>query len=195
MARKYSRDSAGRFASGGGGGSRKSGANKAAGNAASGGGGGKSGKSTAAASRATNKARASALAAKGTTGLGSRVQAKGFAGGKVAQRRAGGLRASNTAQGGGIANTVGRGGKMSAAQRTATDRATKKSMTATSQARQKGVKPARTNKAPVGAAKAKYKDLLSRSRRSGPYRSAAENRSAAGARRSLRSMVTKRARK
>jgi hypothetical protein len=74
MARKYSRDKAGKFASGGGGGGSK-----------------------AASSRSTNTARAKDLKAKGTTAIGSRVKAKGFAGGKSAQKNAGGLRSSNTA--------------------------------------------------------------------------------------------------
>lgn len=77
MARTYRRDSNGRFSSGGGGGGRKSGGGKAAG------------------TRAANTARAGELKAKGTTGLGGRVKAKGFSGGKAAQQRAGGLRGSN----------------------------------------------------------------------------------------------------
>lgn len=84
MARTYRRDSRGRFAGGGGGG---------------GGGGGRGG-SKAASTRAANTARAAALRAGGTTGIGGRVRAKGFAGGKGAQQRAGGLRT------GGFAATV-----------------------------------------------------------------------------------------
>jgi hypothetical protein len=42
--------------------------------------------------RKTNSARAADLKAKGTTAIGGRVKAKGFAGGKGAQERAGGLR-------------------------------------------------------------------------------------------------------
>jgi len=193
MARTYKRDSIGRFSGGGGGGGKKGGASggtkKAASNTAPSGGGGKT---KAATSRATNKARAGDLASKGTSGLGSRVKVKGFAGGKAAQQRAGGLRAAGTAAGGGIANTVGRGGKMSAAQRSATTAANRRSNAAASRATNKGGKPARTNKSPVSAAKAKYKELSGQSRKRSPLRSAAENRTAAGASRSLKSMIAKR---
>jgi len=74
--RKYNRDKNGKFAStgGGGGGASKGGGNKAA------------------TTRKTNSARAADLKAKGTTAIGGRVKAKGFAGGKGAQERAGGLR-------------------------------------------------------------------------------------------------------
>lgn len=182
MARRYARDSRGRFSSGGGGTAARSG-------------GGKSGGSKAASTRATNTARAAQLRGAGTTGLGGRVKAKGFAGGKAAQQRAGGLRAAGSISGPARANTVGRGGRMTTAQRSATSGAIKKSQAATSRAAQKGNKPARTDKAPVSAAKARYKDLSSRSRRSGAFRTAEENRSAAGARRSLSTMVAKRGRR
>jgi hypothetical protein len=68
--RKYNRDKNGRFASTGGGG----------------------GGSKAAGTRKANSSRAADLKAKGTTAIGGRVKAKGFAGGKGAQERAGGLR-------------------------------------------------------------------------------------------------------
>ena len=48
------------------------------------------------------------------------------------------------------------------------------------------------SKAPVSEAKARYKELSSRARKSSPERSAAENRAAAGARRSMATMVAKR---
>lgn len=180
MARTYKRDARGRFSSSGGGG---------------GGGGKKSGStpgSKAASTRAANLARAAQLKAAGTTAIGARVKAKGFSGGKGAQKRAGGLRAASSVSGSARAFTVGRGGKMSSAQRSATQGAIKRTQAATSRAAQKGAKPARTNKAPVSAAKARYKELSGRSRRSGPLRTAADNRSAAGARRSLNSMVQNR---
>jgi len=89
MARKYRRDSIGRFSGGGGGGSK------------------------AASTRAANTARAAGLKAKGTTGLGARVKAKGFAGGKGAQQRAGGLRKNQivAAKSGGFrGNVIAKGG-------------------------------------------------------------------------------------
>jgi hypothetical protein len=43
-------------------------------------------------------------------------------------------------------------------------------------------------KAPVSAAKARYKELSGKARSSSAYRSASENRAAAGARRSLKAM-------
>jgi hypothetical protein len=49
--------------------------------------------------------------------------------------------------------------------------------------------PARTNKAPANAAKERYRQLSSTARKSSPFRSAAENRASAGARRSLNTMV------
>lgn len=179
MARSYRRDSNGRFSGGGGGGG---------GGKGSGGSGSKS-----AASRAANTARAADLKAKGTTGIGGRVKAKGFTGGKSAQERAGGLRSGGGASptGGSRAFTVNRRGGQSAGQAAATGRAVKQQARAQGQAAQKaagGAKPAKTNKAPANAAKARYKELSGASRRSGVYRSAAENRAAAGAKRSLAAM-------
>lgn len=182
MARNYSRDSRGRFAggSGGGGGGKKAGGSK----------------SKSATTRAKNTARAAELKAAGTTGIGGRVKAKGFAGGKGAQQRAGGLRRSvGSMRGSAPAFTVGKGGKQSAAQRSATKTSTRKMKAAASRKGQAGKPLARTNKSPVSAAKARYKELSSRARKSGAIRSAAENKSAAGARRSLKSMIAKRGRK
>lgn len=172
MARTYKRDSRGRFSGGGGGG-------KAAGTS----------------TRSKNAARAADLKAKGTTAISSRVKAKGFSGGKAAQKRAGGLRNSGTVSGKGVAFTVGKGGKQSAGQKAATKGAVKAAQVAKSKAGNAGKPIARTNKSPVSAAKAKYKELSSRARKSGAIRSAAENRSAAGARRSLKSMIAKRGRR
>lgn len=165
--RSYKRDSIGRFAGGGGGGGSK-----------------------AASTRATNTARAAGLKAKGTTGLGARVKAKGFAGGKGAQERAGGLRTGGRISGKGMAFTVGRGGKQSAGQRAATAGAMRmKSRGGTIN------KAARTSKAPANPARDRFKELSSAARKSSPHRSAEENRKAAGARRSMDAMVKNRGRK
>lgn len=175
MARTYRRDSRGRFASGGG----------------SGGGGG----AKAASTRARNTARASALKAKGTTGIGSRVKAKGFVGGQGAQQRAGGLRRSGAMGASALPFTVGKGGKQSGAQSAASKGAIKRMAQAKSSAGQAGKPMARTNKSPVSAAKARYKQLSGTARKSSSYRSAADNRAAAGAKRSLKSMIAKRGRR
>jgi hypothetical protein len=183
MARSYRRDSNGRFSGGGGGGG-----SKASSKGVRGGGGGGAG-SKAAATKATNKARASELAAKGTTAIGGRLKAKGFAGGAGAQKRAGGLRGTAVISGRAKAFTVGKGGKQSASQRSATKRAL------ASIKKPAGIKkgrPSRTNKSAPSAAKQRYKELSSAARRSGPYRSGAENRAAAGARRSMQAMVRNR---
>jgi hypothetical protein len=173
MARSYSRDSRGRFSGGGGGGGGKK----------------------AASTRSKNTARAAELKAAGTTGIGGRVKAKGFAGGKGAQQRAGGLRTSGAASGKARAFTVGKGGKQSAAQRSATKTTTGKMKAAASRKGQAGKTPARTPKAPANPAKARFKQLSGTARKSSPMRSAAENRKAAGAKRSLKSMIAKRGRK
>jgi hypothetical protein len=177
MARNYRRDSNGRFSSGGGGGSGRS---KAAASlkASSG--------SKSAATRATNTARAGELRAKGTTALGGRIKAKGFAGGKGAQQRAGGLRSSGTTRAKGVAFAVGRSGGQSGARKAATSSAVKRMTRARSRST---TPPAKTNKAPANAAKERYRQLSSAARKSSPLRSAAENRAAAGARRSLETMV------
>jgi hypothetical protein len=176
MARSYKRDKNGRFSGTGGGG------------------GGGGGTSKAASTRKANTARAAELKAKGTTGLGDRLKAKGFSGGKGAQERAGGLRSSATASGRGVAFTVGKGGKMSGGQAAATSGAIKAAATAKSKAGNAGKAPARTDKAPASAAKARYKQLSGAARKSSPFRSAADNRKAAGAKRSLKSMIAKRGR-
>lgn len=137
-------------------------------------------------------ARAAELKAKGTMALGSRLKAKGFTGGKSAQDRAGGLRFAATARGRGLAFAVGRTGGQTGAQRAATA----KKIGQMQRARAKsGKAPARTNKSPMSAAKARYKQLSSAARKSSSYRSAADNRKAAGARRSLASMIAKRGRR
>ena len=159
--RKYARDKNGRFASTGGGGGSKS-----------------------ASTRSTNSARAADLRAKGTTAIGGRVKAKGFAGGKGAQERAGGLRRGGTTALNRKAGTIGAGTrsglKANAAQ--AGKMRGKASSGGTVN------KATRMSKAPANAAKERYRELSGKSRRSGPYRSAAENRAAAGAKRSMQSM-------
>jgi hypothetical protein len=185
MARSYRRDSNGRFSGGGGGGGSKPSSK----GVRSGGGGAGSAGSKAAATKATNKARAAELSAKGTTAIGGRLKAKGFAGGAGAQKRAGGLRGTAVISGRAKAFTVGKGGKQSASQRSATKRAL------ASIKKPAGIKkgrPSRTNKSAPSAAKQRYKELSSAARRSGPYRSGAENRTAAGARRSMQAMVRNR---
>lgn len=178
MARTYKRDKNGRFSGTGGGG-----------------GGGSKPKGKAASTRAANSARASELKAKGTTGISDRVKAKGFTGGKAAQQRAGGLRARGQVSSKGVAFTVGKGGKLSGGQAAATKSAVKAAARAKSKAANVGKPIARTDKAPVSAAKARYKELSSRARKSSASRSAAENRQAAGAKRSLKTMIAKRGRK
>jgi hypothetical protein len=162
------RDSRGRFAGGGGGGGGKSG-----------------GGSKSATSRATNTARAGALRAAGTTGIGGRVQAKGFSGGKAAQERAGGLRRKSGAGGDALksaprAGTVSRKGSVSA------ERAARKAPA--KPAESTAAKPQKMSKAPANAAKARYKELSGTARKASPFRTAAENRQAAGAKRSLAAM-------
>jgi hypothetical protein len=180
VARTYRRDSRGRFA-GGGGGSGGGGSK----------GGGKGGGSKSANTRKANTARASELRDKGTTGIGGRVKAKGFEGGKGAQDRAGGLRRGGTAQGRGPAFTVNRTGGQSGAQKAATSKAVKKLARAKSRSTNP---PARTNKSPVSPAKTRYKELSGKARKTSAFRTTSERREAAGARRSLQSMVNKRGR-
>lgn len=171
MARSYKRDSRGRFASTGGGGSKSKGTS----------------------TRAKNTARAAELKEKGTTAIGSRVKAKGFSGQKGAQQRAGGLRTTGGTRGQATAFTVGKGGKMSGGQKAATKGAIKAQARAQSKAG--GGKPtAKMSKAPASAAKTKFKELSGKARKSSPFRSAAENRAAAGAKRSLNTMIKKRGR-
>jgi hypothetical protein len=164
MARTYKRDSRGRFAGGGGGGSKSKGGS----------------------TRSANTARSKELQAKGTTAIGGRVKAKGFSGQKAAQQRAGGLRATNTkglkTKGTGAGAGTRAGMKASAAQ----------AGKSRSKAASKGTK--KMSKAPVSAAKTRYKELSGRARQSSPFRSAADNRKAAGAKRSLATMIKKRGR-
>ena len=166
MARTYRRDSRGRFSSGGGS-ARGVKATTAAGN-----------------SRSINTARAKQLKAAGTTAIGGRVKAKGFAGGKAAQQRAGGLRGSSTRGIKRATTAMGAGTRLGMKSNAASIQKARSKMAS------KGVK--KMSKAPVSAAKAKYKELSSAARRSGAYRSAAENRAAAGAKRSMRAMEKKR---
>lgn len=174
--RKYTRDNNGRFASTGTGATARG------------------GKPKAASTRSTNTARAKALQVSGTTAIGGRVKAKGFAGGKAAQQRAGGLRASGTTSAKALAFTVGKGGKQSAAQKSATKASVRQKVVKASRQAQAGKPMARTPKAPANAAKARYKQLSSTARKSSANRSADENRAAAGAKRSLKAMVAKRGR-
>ena len=151
---------------------------------ASGGGSGGGGKSKSTSTRSKNTARAKELKAGGTTAIGGRVKAKGFAGGKGAQQRAGGLRSRNVqglrTKGTGAGAGTRAGMKASAAQ----------VGKARSRAASKGAK--KMSKAPVSAAKTRYKELSGRARQSSPFRSAADNRKAAGAKRSLATMIKKR---
>jgi hypothetical protein len=184
--RKYARDKNGKFASTGGGGGGKSG-----------------GGSNAAATRKTNSARAADLKAKGTTAIGGRVKAKGFAGGKGAQDRAGGLRNQkrimDTGKGSGPRTSASMGTVgVSPRQARTVGAGTRSQLKANaaqvnknrSRAASKGTQ--KMSKAPANAAKERYKELSSRARKSSPERSAAENRAAAGARRSLATMEAKR---
>lgn len=170
MARSYKRDKNGRFAGGGGGGGGKKG------------GGAGGGTST----RSKNIARANDLKAKGTTAIGGRVKAAGFSGQKAAQQRAGGLRSQSTVRLKPGASTVGAGtrsGLNANAAQVAKSR---------SKAASKGAQ--KMSKAPTSAAKERYKQLSGEARKSSPNRSAAENRKAAGAKRSLGNMIKKRGR-
>ena len=164
-ARQYKRDANGRFAGGGGGG------------------GGRKSAST----RAANSARAAGLKAKGTTAIGGRVKAKGFAGGKGAQERAGGLRRGGTTSLKRGASTAGAGTRSMMKANAAQVRKKSKKVGTVNKA-------ARMSKSPVSEAKARYKELSSTARKSSPNRTAAENRAAAGARRSMKAMEAKRGR-
>lgn len=167
MARVYKRDSRGRFSGSGGGGTSGS-------------------KTSGASTRSKNTARANELKAKGTTAIGGRVKAAGFAGQKAAQQRAGGLRSQSTVSLNRGKSTVGAGTrsglKANAAQ------VGKNRSKAASKATQK------MSKAPANPAKSRYKELSGAARKSSPFRSAADNRKAAGAKRSLNTMIKKRGR-
>jgi hypothetical protein len=173
MARSYKRDKNGRFAGGGGGG---------------GGGGGKKsgGAGGGTSTRSKNTARANELKAKGTTAIGGRVKAAGFSGQKGAQQRAGGLRSQSTVRLKPGASTVGAGTRSGLNANAA--QVSKSRSKAASKGAQK------MSKAPASAAKERYKQLSGEARKSSPNRSAAENRKAAGAKRSLGNMIKKRGR-
>jgi hypothetical protein len=172
MARNYKRDSRGRFAGGGGsvGGAATSKGQKAA------------------ATRATNKARADELRAKGTLGLGRRIKAKGFAGGKAAQERAGGLRVSGTTRLKGMAFAVGRSGGQSRARKAATASATKKM----SRGATRTTPPAKTTKSPANPAKAKYRAATSKVRELQMYRGGRTDATVRNAQRAVKRMESQR---
>lgn len=169
MARSYKRDKNGRFAGGGGGG----------GGGGKGGGGGTS-------TRSKNTARANDLKAKGTTALGGRVKAQGFSGQKGAQQRAGGLRSQST-----VSLKLGKS-TAGAGTRSALSANAAQAGKSRSKAASKGAE--KMAKAPANAAKARYKQLSGEARKSSPLRSASDNRKAAGAKRSLNTMIKKRGR-
>lgn len=170
MARSYKRDKNGRFAGSGGGG----------------GGGGKGGGSKSGTTRAANSARSKDLQAKGTTAIGGRVKAKGFTGGKGAQERAGGLRGSSV--------TGLKTGKSTAGAGTRSGLKANAAQVGTSRSKAASKGAAKMSKAPANAAKARYKELSGAARKSSPLRSAADNRKAAGAKRSLNTLIKKRGR-
>lgn len=170
MARSYKRDKNGRFAGGGGGG---------------GGGGGKGG-GGGTSTRSKNTARANDLKAKGTTAIGGRVKAVGFSGQKGAQQRAGGLRSQST-----VSLKLGKS-TAGAGTRSALSANAAQVGKSRSKAASKGSE--KMTKAPANAAKARYKQLSGEARKSSPLRSASDNRKAAGAKRSLNTMIKKRGR-
>ncbi len=163
MARNYKRDSKGRFSGTGGGGKARSG-----------------GTST----RAKNTARAAELQAKGTSAIGSRVKAKGFSGQKGAQQRAGGLRGKTV--------TGLKAGKSTAGAGTRSGLKANAAQVGKSRSKAASKGATKMSKAPASAAKTRYKALSGAARKSSPFRSAAENRKAAGAKRSLSTMIKKR---
>lgn len=146
MARKYSRDGRGRFASGGGGGGSKGKAS----------GGGKAApKSKAAMTKAADKARTADLKGKGTTGLGMRVNAKGFSG-KKAKATSGGLLTS------GKATAAPSSGRISGKASVRAAGAAKRAKASQRMASKAGMKPGtQMSKAPASPAKAAYKALRS----------------------------------
>jgi|GEM_PF-1153213 len=162
MARTYKRDSNGRFAGGGG---------------SSGGSRGGSG-SKAAATKATNKARAADLKAKGTTMLGKRVKPKGFAGGKKVQQKAGGLMLQSNPR----RNLAGTGSKLRKPLKGGA-----KPVKAAARKR-----PAKTSKAPTSAAKAKYKAATSKVRELKMYRAGKTDQTVRNAQRAVKRMEQQR---
>lgn len=139
-----------------------------------------------AATRYENKSRANELKAKGTTAIGGRVKAAGFSGQKGAQQRAGGLRSQSTVSLKPGKSTVGAGTRSALSANAAQVGKSR------SKAASKGAK--KMSKAPASAAKERYKKLSGEARKSSPYRTASENRKAAGAKRSLNTMIKKRGR-
>jgi len=187
MARTYRRDGKGRFSGGGGGGG--GGGGKKGGGKAGAAAGKAAPQSKGAATKAADKGRAADLKAKGTTGLGGRIKAKGFAGKKAVQT-AGGLRSGGeastrmkAARPGTLSANAGKRGKQTAM-------AAKSKQQASSRAASKGTK--KMAPSPASPAKARYKELSSASRKRGFERTAGENKKAAGAKRSLASFVAKR---
>lgn len=159
---------------------------------------------TGAANRKANTARAAELRGKGVTGMGSRLKAKGFAGGKAAQKRAGGLRVSGAAariQGSSQAFSVGRRFNQTASRSAATKKAVRKARTEVSKAGQRGKSLARTNKKAPNPAQARYKELSTRVRSGKRFAGAGDiftnkgwgtKSDAASARRSKRAMERRR---
>lgn len=189
MARSYKRDSKGRFASGGGGGGKK---------AASG--------TSAKATRAANDARTADLKSKGLVASGRRASGKlasSYSGTRATQKRNADAWSANGTMKATSAtrslkrtgNTVNARGGQSAAQAAASKRSTKARQVAASRAANAGKPIARTDKSPVSPAKAKYQELRSKARKSSPYRTAAENKASASAKRSLANFTKKRGRK
>jgi hypothetical protein len=149
MARTYRRDARGRFSGGGGSsGGGKGGGSKAA------------PKSKGAMTKAADKARAADLKAKGTTGLGGRVKAKGF-GGKKAKETAGGLRRSDRMMDAPTSrpNTISGKASVRAANAQKREKAAQRKA---SRAASKGTK--KMAPAPANEAKTQYKKLRSEQR-------------------------------
>lgn len=101
--------------------------------------------------RSVNTARAKALRAAGTTAIGGRLGAKGFAGGKAALERAGGLRRRETIGGASLPGIVGRRFEQTASRRAASKNAAKAIRMARS-------KTNRTSKKAPSEAQARYKE-------------------------------------
>ena len=133
-----------------------------------------------------NNARAAELRARGTTALGGRVTAKGFVGSsKKVSQKAGGLRGNA-----GPTRLRRRAGTMGAGTRAGLAANAQQVERKRSRAASKGSQ--KTPKAPANPARDRYKELSGRARKSSPYASAETNRNAAGAKRSLASMINNR---
>ena len=186
MARSYKRDARGRVS--GGGGSSGGGGKKAAG-------GGKP-QTKAAMTKAADKARAADLKAKGTTGIGDRVKAKGFAG-KKAKETAGGLRSPDRMMDAPVPRPNTISGKASVRAAGAEKRA-KAAQRKAGRAASKGAK--KMAPAPANEAKTQYKKLKSESRAASRYSGTLGNSGAfgnlgakaGGAKRKLNNFVAKR---